>query len=79
MCVGHQEAAEYYQRTGLGPIPQVLMNGVPMKPSDIEGDEFEEAVVTAILKYTPELQKAVYNVSPTSLPYFVDELYECHF
>ena len=41
------------------------MNGVPMKKDELEPDEFEEAVVSAILKQTPEIQKAVYHVRPT--------------
>ena len=56
-----QSSIEYFERTGLGEIPQVLVNGVPMKKQDYE--EFEESVVSAILRQTPTLQTAVYNVS----------------
>jgi UDP-glucose:glycoprotein glucosyltransferase len=57
-----QEAVDYYKRTGLGSLPQVLMNGVPLKKEDLTGDSFEEAVVGSIMKATPDIQKAVYDV-----------------
>ena len=49
-------------RTGLGESPQVLLNGVPMKGDEISADSFEEAVVSQILRLTPQLQKDVYHV-----------------
>ena len=44
-------------------MPQVLLNGVPMKSSELDGDVFEEALVTGIMRMTATLQKAVQNVS----------------
>jgi len=38
------------------------VNGYPLKRQELK-DEFEESVVSAILRQTGELQKAVYNVS----------------
>jgi len=38
------------------------MNGYPLKKEELKG-EFEETVVSTILRQTGELQKAVYNVS----------------
>ena len=58
-----QETLEFLDRIGLGGSPQVLVNGVPMSHSDLTADTFEEAAVTAIMQATPELQRAVYNVS----------------
>ena len=50
-------------RLGLGDAPQVLINGVPLHQSDMDPDTFEEAIVSGILKVTPDIQKAAYNVS----------------
>ena len=63
MCILVQEASAFFARTGLGEVPQVLLNGVPLQRADLDPDNFEEAVVGQILKMTPELQRAVYNVS----------------
>ena len=57
-----QESAAFFARTGLGELPQVVLNGYPLKREDLKG-EFEETVVSTILRQTGELQKAVYNVS----------------
>jgi len=56
-----QESAAFYERTGLGELPQVLLNGIPLKKEDLRS-EFEETVVQTILRLTGELQKAVFNV-----------------
>ncbi|ELU12397.1 hypothetical protein CAPTEDRAFT_227323 [Capitella teleta] len=58
---GRKESVEFFKRTGLTSAPQVLINGVPMKASELTADEFEEAAVTAILKATPDLQKATHS------------------
>jgi len=55
-----QESVAFYERIGLGELPQVLINGVPLKKEQIR-DEFEESVVGCIMRQTNELQKAVYN------------------
>ena len=47
----------------MGKAPQVLINGVPLRSDDLRPDNIEEAVVTGILKNTPDIQKAIYNVS----------------
>ena len=38
-----------------------------MKKDEMNADSFEEAVVSGILRSTPEIQKAVYNVRVTPL------------
>lgn len=55
-----KESAAFFDRTGLGDLPRVLINGVPLKKEEVR-DEFEETVVRTILRLTGELQKAVYN------------------
>ena len=57
-----QAAVAFYERTGFGELPQVLMNGQPLKKEDLTTDTFEEAAVSTILRLTPEIQKAVYQV-----------------
>jgi len=57
-----QESAAFFARTGLGEVPQVVVNGYQLKRDELKG-EFEETVVSTILRQTGELQKAVYNVS----------------
>jgi len=57
-----QESAAFFARTGLGDVPQVVVNGYPLKREELK-NEFEETVVSTILRQTGELQKAVYNVS----------------
>ncbi|XP_022095271.1 UDP-glucose:glycoprotein glucosyltransferase 1-like isoform X2 [Acanthaster planci] len=56
-----QDGKAYFERTGLGSLPQVMMNGVPFTSKQLQPDEFEESVVTAILMATPDLQRAVYR------------------
>ncbi|XP_038051139.1 UDP-glucose:glycoprotein glucosyltransferase 1-like isoform X2 [Patiria miniata] len=56
-----QDGKTYFEKTGLGSLPQVMMNGVPFTPKQLQPDEFEESVVTAILVATPDLQRAVYR------------------
>ena len=58
-----QEANDLFSRLGLGAMPQVLLNGIPMKQAELDGDQFEEALVTGIMRMTGELQKAVHAVS----------------
>ena len=64
-----QSASAYFKKTGLGKIPQVLLNGIPLSEEDLGADSFEEAVVTHILHATPEIQKAIYNVRPNLLSF----------
>lgn len=61
-----QAGVELLKRTGLADQPQVLLNGVPMTPEELDPDVFEESIVTSILEATPNLQRAVYNVSTPS-------------
>ena len=58
-----QESFEHFSSLGLGDLPQVLVNGVPLKQEELDSENFEEALVSGISGMTPQLQKAVYNVS----------------
>jgi len=50
----------FVHSTGLSSLPQVLVNGVPLD-TDMFGDNFEEAVVMAVMKQTETIQTAVYK------------------
>jgi UDP-glucose:glycoprotein glucosyltransferase len=52
---------DYYNKIGLRNLPQVFINGYPLSESELEGDAFEESVVTKIMAITPEIQMAVYR------------------
>lgn len=53
---------EYYNKIGLKKLPQVLINGFPLKENELENDLFEEAVITKIMQITQDLQFAFYHV-----------------
>lgn len=55
------------ERTGLRDLPQVLINGVPLKREQVTPDDLEETIVSMILRLTADLQKAVFNVSVQAL------------
>ena len=51
--VGRSLSADFISRSGLGEeLPQVLMNGVPMEQKYLTGEDFEEQLLTALMKET---------------------------
>ncbi|ESN93236.1 hypothetical protein HELRODRAFT_115758 [Helobdella robusta] len=60
-----QESEDYFWRTGLMKLPQVLLNGVPFTEDEVN-NEFDENVVRKLLKQTNDFQKAVFNVAGPS-------------
>ena len=50
--VGRTLSAEFISRSGLGELPQVLMNGVPMEQKYLTGEDFEEQLLTSLMKET---------------------------
>lgn len=52
---------DYYKKIGLRNLPQVLINGFPLSEAEIEGDTFEESIITKIMQLTQEIQMAVYK------------------
>ena len=42
-------------------LPQVLLNGVQLDDQSLNGDDFEEAVLTEIMRQTSTLQKALFR------------------
>jgi len=59
--VGRQLAKEFVEKTGLVTLPQALMNGVPMDESKLTEEDFEEQLLTALMKETQVIQRAVYK------------------
>lgn len=58
---GRTLANEFVDRLGAMDLPVALLNGVPLKQSTQNTDDFEEAVLTEIMQQTPTLQKAIYR------------------
>ena len=50
--VGRTLSADFVSRSGLSDLPQVLMNGVPMEQKFLTGEDFEEQLLTALMKET---------------------------
>lgn len=58
-----QEARGYYEQTGIGPLPVVLFNGMPLEKDQLDPDELETVTMHRILETTAFFQRAVYLVS----------------
>lgn len=54
-------AKDFVDRSGFKELPQVLMNGVPIDTKSLTADDFEEAIMMALMRETNSLQKAVYK------------------
>ena len=72
--VGRSLSADFISRTGLGDLPQVLMNGVPMEQKYLTGEDFEEQLLTVLMKETQTLQRSVYKNELTDSMNTVDFL-----
>ena len=61
--MGRTLAKDFLDRSGLNldSLPQVLMNGVPMDEKKLNGEDFEEELMMAIMKETTVVQKAIYR------------------
>lgn len=58
-----QEGYSYYEQTGVGPLPIVLFNGMPLQKEQLDPDELETVTMHKILETTSYFQRAVYLVS----------------
>lgn len=58
-----QEARAYYEQTGVGLLPVVLFNGMPLDKEQLDPDELETVTMHRILETTIFFQRAVYLVS----------------
>lgn len=59
--VGRHLASDFVKRCGFKKFPQALLNGIPLTPSQLNSESYEEAVLSTIMSQTPTLQKAVYR------------------
>lgn len=62
-----QEGKAYYEQTGVGPLPVVLYNGMPLQREQLDPDELETVVMHKILETTSFFQRTVYLVRITCL------------
>lgn len=62
ISVSPQEGKAYYEQTGVGPLPVVLYNGMPLQREQLDPDELETVVMHKILETTSFFQRAVYLV-----------------
>ncbi|XP_018331345.1 UDP-glucose:glycoprotein glucosyltransferase isoform X2 [Agrilus planipennis] len=58
---GRQLSEDFLQRSGLTPLPQALLNGVPLPSSQAILDDFEEAILQEVIVQTPIIQKAIFK------------------
>uniref|UniRef100_A0AAR2L2Z5 UDP-glucose ceramide glucosyltransferase-like 1 n=1 Tax=Pygocentrus nattereri TaxID=42514 RepID=A0AAR2L2Z5_PYGNA len=55
-----KEGKAYYEQTGVGPLPVVMYNGMPLQREQLDPDELETTVMHKILETTSFFQRAVY-------------------
>ncbi|KAJ9575218.1 hypothetical protein L9F63_025829 [Diploptera punctata] len=58
---GRRLARDFVERSGFRKMPQALINGIPIGEKHLNGEDFEEAVLSEIMNQTPLYQKAVYK------------------
>ncbi|KAL6090606.1 hypothetical protein STEG23_009455, partial [Scotinomys teguina] len=59
-----KEARGYYEQTGVGPLPVILFNGMPLEKEQLDPDELETITMHKILETTTFFQRAVYLECP---------------
>lgn len=59
--VGRQLTKDLLRRTGFRKLPQVLLNGIALDQSSLNSDDFEEAVLSELMRQTSTLQKALFK------------------
>ncbi|KAG1934951.1 UDP-glucose:glycoprotein glucosyltransferase 1 isoform X1 [Pimephales promelas] len=55
-----KEGKAYYEQTGVGPLPVVLYNGMPLQREQLDPDELETVIMHKILETTSFFQRTVY-------------------
>ncbi|KAK9879740.1 hypothetical protein WA026_006800 [Henosepilachna vigintioctopunctata] len=58
---GRKLSNDFIQRLGQRSFPQALINGIPLPSSQMNVDDFEEAVLSEVMTQTQFFQKAVYR------------------
>merc|ERR1719334_2273942 len=72
--VGRLLTEDFIQRSGFAGLPQVLMNGVPFEQKHLNQEDFEEQLLTSVMKETQVLQRAVYKHDLTDSHALLDSL-----
>ncbi|XP_050188414.1 UDP-glucose:glycoprotein glucosyltransferase 2 isoform X4 [Myiozetetes cayanensis] len=57
---GRKAGATFYKKSGLGPLPQVLFNGVPFNRDEMDVEELETVILQRIIDATKFFQRAVF-------------------
>uniref|UniRef100_A0A670ICN1 UDP-glucose ceramide glucosyltransferase-like 1 n=1 Tax=Podarcis muralis TaxID=64176 RepID=A0A670ICN1_PODMU len=65
-----QAGAMFYKKTGLGPLPQALFNGVPFNRKEMNLAELQTSLVK-IMDATESFQRAVFLVSLSLISYLI--------
>lgn len=60
-----QAGATFYKKTGLGPLPQALFNGVPFNREEMDAAELETVILQRIIDATGFFQRAAFMVCLT--------------
>uniref|UniRef100_A0A8B9FU72 UDP-glucose ceramide glucosyltransferase-like 1 n=1 Tax=Amazona collaria TaxID=241587 RepID=A0A8B9FU72_9PSIT len=64
---GRKAGATFYKKSGLGPLPQALFNGVPFNREEMDAAELETIILQRIIDATGIFQRAVFMVCLTFL------------
>nr|XP_009665676.1 PREDICTED: UDP-glucose:glycoprotein glucosyltransferase 2 isoform X3 [Struthio camelus australis] len=57
---GRKAGASFYKKTGLGPLPQALFNGVPFSREEMDATELETVILQRIIDATGFFQRALF-------------------
>uniref|UniRef100_G3UPU7 Uncharacterized protein n=1 Tax=Meleagris gallopavo TaxID=9103 RepID=G3UPU7_MELGA len=57
---GRKAGATFYKKTGLGPLPQALFNGVPFSKEEMNAAELEAVILQRIIDASGFFQRAVF-------------------
>ncbi|XP_030132085.4 UDP-glucose:glycoprotein glucosyltransferase 2 isoform X4 [Taeniopygia guttata] len=57
---GRKAGATFYKKSGLGPLPQALFNGVPFPREEMDAAELETLILQRIFDATGSFQRAVF-------------------
>ncbi|CAJ1079457.1 UDP-glucose:glycoprotein glucosyltransferase 2 [Xyrichtys novacula] len=71
-----KEGALFYKKSGLGPLPLALFNGVPLSSDEMDPDELETIILQRIMDTTTSFQRAVFMGQVTENSDVVDYLME---
>jgi len=56
---GRVQGKNFVDKSGIGKLPKVLVNGVVLDDAGIGPDKLDESILTAIMRQTPTIQRAI--------------------